>query len=136
MEFKENAGPHPPGIFPGNANLDSKPVYRPKGRFQPLFHQKIRIVIKHFHRTLAVELISPHSQFRRQLMLGKKLHKLPHAHPVPKFLTDGPGLFPGDAGHFCQPLRFPLHDHQSLIPKPLHDPGSSLGTNALNDPAG
>ena len=70
------------------------------------------------------------------MVQGKKLHDLPHSHLKPEFLSNGPGLFPGNPGDLRQPFRLPLHHRQSLISKMLHDPRRHPGADALDGPAG
>ena len=135
IQFKQNTGFHPPGIIAGHTQFDGKPVHGPERGFQSFIHQKVRIIVQQFNGTVAVQFISTHCQFSRQVVQRKEFHQLAHAHLKPEFFSDGAGLFPGNAGNLRQPFRFPLHNHQGLGTEMLHNPGRHPGADALDHPA-
>ena len=136
LKGKENTGLHPAGIVAGDTQFDGEPVHGSEGGFQAFVHQQIGVVIEQFHSGLTVEFIAADGQFRGEMMEGKELHELPHTHPEFKFFTDGFGFLSGNAGDFRQSERLPFHDQQGLVAEMLHDPGGSLGADALDDPGG
>ena len=136
IQFKKDTSFHTPGIVTRHTQFNGEAVHRAEGGFQPLIHQKVRIVIQQLNGAVAVEFVGTNRQLCRQLMHREEFHQLAHAHLELEFLADGSGLFPGNAGHLCQPFRLPFHDQQSLGAEMLHDSCRHPGADALDDTAG
>ena len=73
-QFKHQARFQSPGIIACHTQFYRKAVHRAEGGIQPFVHQQVRIIVQQFHSLLAVELVHPHRQLRRELMGGKKFH--------------------------------------------------------------
>ena len=65
----------------------------------------------------------------------KEFHQLAHTHLQPELLTDGTGLFPGNAGNLRKAQRFLLHNGQGVRAKPVYNTGSHFRADALDHTA-